>query len=163
MCPLTSGPKNYPHIEGIDVDDVESQSQNSNNKANSQTFSRSLPHSSSSSFIHPHRPAPHVIPPTLLPAQLGLHHTTDSLLSRNREFAQLLSEASHSQTPASAHSRKPSSALNNPQMRYMRLIGNSNPRYNWAKYIKAEEELRAIKNQKVYVSIKFDPIVYSNS
>ncbi|KPI45804.1 Metal tolerance protein 7 [Cyphellophora attinorum] len=32
--------------------------------------------------------------------------------------------------------------LNTPQMRSMRLIGNSNPRYRWRKYFKSEEELK---------------------
>ncbi|KAI9739609.1 MAG: hypothetical protein M1834_006327 [Cirrosporium novae-zelandiae] len=35
--------------------------------------------------------------------------------------------------------------LSNPQMRSMRLIGNSNPRYQWAKYYKSEEELKKMK------------------
>ncbi|RMZ73262.1 cation diffusion facilitator 10 [Pyrenophora seminiperda CCB06] len=35
--------------------------------------------------------------------------------------------------------------LNTPQMRSQRLIGNSNPRYKWEKYYKAEEELKGMK------------------
>lgn len=35
--------------------------------------------------------------------------------------------------------------LNTPQMRSMRLIGNSNPRYRWQQYFKTEEELKQMK------------------
>ena len=35
--------------------------------------------------------------------------------------------------------------LQTPQMRSMRLIGNSNPRYHWHKYYKTEEELKQMK------------------
>lgn len=35
--------------------------------------------------------------------------------------------------------------LNTPQMRSMRLIGNSNPRYRWHQYYKTEEELKKMK------------------
>lgn len=37
------------------------------------------------------------------------------------------------------------SILNTPQMRSMRLIGNSNPRYKWEKYYKTDEELKGMK------------------
>ncbi|OAL51024.1 cation diffusion facilitator 10 [Pyrenochaeta sp. DS3sAY3a] len=36
-------------------------------------------------------------------------------------------------------------ALNTPQMRSQRLIGNSNPRYKWERYYKSDEELRSMK------------------
>jgi cation diffusion facilitator family transporter len=36
-------------------------------------------------------------------------------------------------------------ALMTPQMRSMRLIGNSNPRYHWRQYYKSEEELKRMK------------------
>ncbi|KAF1957477.1 cation diffusion facilitator 10 [Byssothecium circinans] len=36
-------------------------------------------------------------------------------------------------------------ALNTPQMRSMRLIGSSNPRYKWERYYKTEEELKRMK------------------
>ncbi|CAI6333774.1 unnamed protein product [Periconia digitata] len=36
-------------------------------------------------------------------------------------------------------------ALNTPQMRSMRLIGNSNPRYKWEKHFKTKEELKNMK------------------
>ncbi|KAI9765830.1 MAG: hypothetical protein M1840_007112 [Geoglossum simile] len=36
-------------------------------------------------------------------------------------------------------------ALMTPQMRSMRLIGSSNPRYQWEQYIKAEEDLKQMK------------------
>ncbi|PVI03467.1 hypothetical protein DM02DRAFT_587858 [Periconia macrospinosa] len=35
-------------------------------------------------------------------------------------------------------------ALNTPQMRSMRLIGNSNPRYKWEKYFKTDAELKGM-------------------
>jgi divalent metal cation (Fe/Co/Zn/Cd) transporter len=39
--------------------------------------------------------------------------------------------------------------LNTPQMRSMRLIGNSNPRYRWVQYFKSEDELKAMPNKAV--------------
>ncbi|KAJ4302909.1 hypothetical protein N0V90_001800 [Kalmusia sp. IMI 367209] len=36
-------------------------------------------------------------------------------------------------------------ALNTPQMRSQRLIGNSNPRYKWERYFKTEEDLKQYK------------------
>lgn len=55
-----------------------------------------------------------------------------------------------------AHERRASHVLNNPQMRSMRLIGNSNPRYNWKRYWKTEEELKQM-NKPLFVppSTKF--------
>lgn len=44
-----------------------------------------------------------------------------------------------------AEDRRASIILNDPRMRSMRLIGNSNPRYNWRKYWKTEEELKTMK------------------
>lgn len=41
--------------------------------------------------------------------------------------------------------RRASLLLNGPQMRSMRLIGNSNPRYRWQQYWKTEEELKTMK------------------
>ncbi|KAI4143499.1 MAG: hypothetical protein LQ341_002902 [Variospora aurantia] len=38
-----------------------------------------------------------------------------------------------------------SEPLMTPQMRSMRLIGNSNPRYQWEKYYKSDEELKQMK------------------
>ncbi|KAF2474233.1 cation diffusion facilitator 10 [Lindgomyces ingoldianus] len=35
--------------------------------------------------------------------------------------------------------------LNTPQMRSQRLIGNSNPRYQWERYFKSEEDLKQMK------------------
>lgn len=37
------------------------------------------------------------------------------------------------------------SVLNDPRMRSMRLIGNSNPRYRWQQYWKTEEELKKMR------------------
>ena len=36
-------------------------------------------------------------------------------------------------------------ALNTPQMRSQRLIGQSNPRYRWEKHFKTDEELKKYK------------------
>ncbi|KAI9745543.1 MAG: hypothetical protein M1818_001077 [Claussenomyces sp. TS43310] len=41
--------------------------------------------------------------------------------------------------------RRSSMILNGSQMRSMRLIGNSNPRYRWQQYWKTEEELKKMK------------------
>lgn len=41
--------------------------------------------------------------------------------------------------------RRLSALLTAPQMRSMRLIGNSNPRYKWEQYWKTEEELKKMK------------------
>jgi hypothetical protein len=41
--------------------------------------------------------------------------------------------------------RRLSAVLNGPQMRSQRLIGNSNPRYRWARYWKTEEELKTFR------------------
>ncbi|KAI4119801.1 MAG: hypothetical protein LQ345_000360 [Seirophora villosa] len=58
----------------------------------------------------------------------------------------------NSQSPASNKNgrleRRTSNAsetLMTPQMRSMRLIGNSNPRYQWEKYYKSEDELKQMK------------------
>jgi hypothetical protein len=44
-----------------------------------------------------------------------------------------------------AYHERRAGILNGPQIRSMRLIGNSNPRYNWKKYWKTEEELSKMK------------------
>ena len=41
--------------------------------------------------------------------------------------------------------RRMSQVLNSTQMRSMRLIGNSNPKYNWARYWTPEERMRTMK------------------
>jgi len=46
-----------------------------------------------------------------------------------------------------AEERRMSAVLNTPQMRSMRLIGNSNPRYRWEQYWKTEEELKGMKKK----------------
>ncbi|RPB12891.1 hypothetical protein P167DRAFT_487252 [Morchella conica CCBAS932] len=46
------------------------------------------------------------------------------------------------------HVRRPSiTALQNPHMRYMRLIGNNNPRYQWERYRKTPLELKQMKKK----------------
>ena len=46
-----------------------------------------------------------------------------------------------------AEERRMSAVLNTPQMRSMRLIGNSNPRYRWEQYWKTEEELKGMRKE----------------
>jgi hypothetical protein len=50
-----------------------------------------------------------------------------------------------------ADERRMSAILNTPQMRSMRLIGNSNPRYKWERYWKTEDELKKIKRKSMCV------------
>lgn len=46
------------------------------------------------------------------------------------------------------HVHRPSiAALQNPHMRYMRLIGNNNPRYQWERYRKSPSELKQMKKK----------------
>lgn len=49
---------------------------------------------------------------------------------------------------SAAEERRLNDILNGPHVRSMRLIGNSNTRYQWAKYWKTEEELKKIKSNK---------------
>ena len=49
------------------------------------------------------------------------------------------------------------SILNGPQIRSMRLIGNSNPRYRWHQYWKTEEELKKMK-KPMYVNLPAFPL-----
>jgi hypothetical protein len=44
-----------------------------------------------------------------------------------------------------AEDRRVSIIMSGPQMRSMMLIGNSNPRYRWERYWKAEKELNTLK------------------
>ncbi|RYO78866.1 hypothetical protein DL766_010307 [Monosporascus sp. MC13-8B] len=57
----------------------------------------------------------------------------------SNEYGDQRSPRSHSEE------RRLSQVLHGTPMRSMRLIGNSNPRYNWAKYWKTEDELRTMK------------------
>jgi hypothetical protein len=43
--------------------------------------------------------------------------------------------------------------LNDPRMRSVRLIGNSNPRYQWHQYWKTEEELKKMKKPMYVISL----------
>lgn len=136
MCALTSGPAN--HRNELDALDLEAQSHR--NHLNPTQTSRHF-------FVS--SPLILVPPPTLLPVPLSNHHATDSLLSRNREFPQLLvNQALHVGRPDSPPLRT-GTTVNNLHLRYLRLIGNSNPRYEWARYLKTEEELKTITHKKV--------------
>lgn len=53
--------------------------------------------------------------------------------------------------PQRERERRMSAILNTPQMRSMRLIGNSNPRYRWERYWKTPEQLSGMKRKiRVY-------------
>lgn len=68
----------------------------------------------------------------------------DTLLGRSRSLHGLLLHQTEEAPPSNV--RRPSwTALQNPHMRYMRLIGNSNPRYQWEKYRKGPEELKGMR------------------
>ncbi|WQF85054.1 Putative cation efflux protein [Colletotrichum destructivum] len=78
------------------------------------------------------------------PAYLQLGHDDDdhestSLLS----FLQNHSDDDHHHRSA-AEERRLSELIFGPQMRSMRLIGNSNPRYQWERYWKTEAELEVM-------------------
>lgn len=51
----------------------------------------------------------------------------------------------HGRRSGEMEERRLSGILNTPQMRSIRLIGKSNPRYQWEKYWKTEEELKRMK------------------
>ena len=57
-----------------------------------------------------------------------------------------------------SHARR-ENLLNGPQIRSMRLIGNSNPRYHWHQYWKTEEELKKMKKPMYAISITYPPSV----
>jgi len=67
--------------------------------------------------------------------------------SRNRLPGLLLQTACNSDEDIiqSQHIRRQAAAFNNPHMRYMRLIGDNNPRYQWEQYRKSPEELKGMK------------------
>jgi hypothetical protein len=71
----------------------------------------------------------------------------DLLFGRNH-LSGLFLQAAHNDSTDSSHKqhrRTLSAALNNPHMRYMRLIGDNNPRYRWEQYRKTPEELKGMK------------------
>ncbi|KAI4178976.1 MAG: hypothetical protein LQ348_005487 [Seirophora lacunosa] len=79
------------------------------------------------------------------------HHETDEEPDVERNGG-LRQSQRNGQSPASNKNgrleRRTSNAsetLMTPQMRSMRLIGNSNPRYQWEKYYKSEDELKQMK------------------
>ncbi|KAH0605132.1 uncharacterized protein H6S33_005114 [Morchella sextelata] len=74
----------------------------------------------------------------------------DALLpQRNRTLPALMILGNESHSPINhGHVRRPSiTALQNPHMRYMRLIGNNNPRYQWERYRKSPLELKQMKKK----------------
>ena len=73
------------------------------------------------------------IPAALDDEETGLLHSL-----AGTEHDDLRSPRSHSED------RRMSQVLNSTQMRSMRLIGNSNPKYKWARYWKPEEQIRTL-------------------
>ncbi|KAL8659018.1 MAG: hypothetical protein Q9226_000644 [Calogaya cf. arnoldii] len=70
----------------------------------------------------------------------------DTDLERDGPLRDLQKERrSPSKHPSERRTSNASDVLLTPQMRSMRLIGNSNPRYQWEKYYKFEEELKTFK------------------
>ncbi|KAL8848821.1 MAG: hypothetical protein Q9221_006199 [Calogaya cf. arnoldii] len=70
----------------------------------------------------------------------------DTDLERDGPLRDLQKERqSPSKHPSERRTSNASDVLLTPQMRSMRLIGNSNPRYQWEKYYKSEEELKTFK------------------
>ncbi|KAF8247457.1 hypothetical protein K440DRAFT_298348 [Wilcoxina mikolae CBS 423.85] len=69
------------------------------------------------------------------------------LFGRNHLSGLILQAAQNESTDSfhKQHQRALSAALNNPHMRYMRLIGDNNPRYQWEQYRKTPEELKEMK------------------
>lgn len=69
------------------------------------------------------------------------------LYSRNHLPGLLLQTATNSDEDLlqSQHLRRQAAAFNNPHMRYMRLIGDNNPRYQWEQYRKSPEEVKGMK------------------
>ncbi|KAL8967671.1 MAG: hypothetical protein Q9197_005309 [Variospora fuerteventurae] len=79
------------------------------------------------------------------------HDETDEEPDVERDGG-LRSSQRNGHSPASNKTGRPerqasntSEALMTPQMRSMRLIGNSNPRYQWEKYYKSDDELKQMK------------------
>lgn len=56
--------------------------------------------------------------------------------------------------PPRRDERRMSAILNSANMRSMRLIGNSNPRYHWERYWKTEAELATMPK---HMSVSFAP------
>lgn len=53
--------------------------------------------------------------------------------------------------------RRLSLVLNGPQMRSMRLIGNSNPWYRWERYWKTEEKLKTMRKPMLVIPASNSP------
>ncbi|KAI0395094.1 hypothetical protein F5Y17DRAFT_425179 [Xylariaceae sp. FL0594] len=68
--------------------------------------------------------------------EAGLTHATSHSLTDAEDESRFRSQADE---------RRLSQILNSDTVRSMRLIGNPNPRYNWERYWKAEEQLKALK------------------
>lgn len=79
-------------------------------------------------------------------------HTSHNGYARDDRISSLDHLADEEQSSGDAHGRRSgeqdrrlSAVLNTPQMRSMRLIGSSNPRYQWEKYWKTEDQLKTMK------------------
>lgn len=79
-------------------------------------------------------------------------HTSHNGFARDDRINSLDQLADEEQGSGEIHGRRSgeqdrrlSAVLNTPQMRSMRLIGKSNPRYQWEKYWKTEDQLKIMK------------------
>ncbi|KIW17512.1 hypothetical protein PV08_04706 [Exophiala spinifera] len=84
--------------------------------------------------------------PHLRRGSIGSHHSTED--EDHLDDPEPLRKRRSTQSPMEIDARRMSlgpEILNTPQMRSMRLIGQSNPRYHWQRYYKTEEELAKMK------------------
>ena len=65
--------------------------------------------------------------------------------TEDEEVGEWISHISYDGDEQRQNNARRESILNGPQIRSMRLIGNSNPRYRWHQYWKTEEELKKMK------------------
>ncbi|KAL9621261.1 MAG: hypothetical protein Q9160_004282 [Pyrenula sp. 1 TL-2023] len=73
------------------------------------------------------------------------HRRTDSLPELYDEENVRVTDRDYGAAPKERRSSTGLEALAGPQMRSMRLIGNSNPRYKWESYYKTEQDLNQYK------------------
>ncbi|KAF9869998.1 cation diffusion facilitator 10 [Colletotrichum karsti] len=73
----------------------------------------------------------------------GLHHDDEEAALENQSLLGFLHrDSDDDHRRSAAEERRLSEIIFGPQMRSMRLIGNSNPRYQWERYWKTEAELQ---------------------
>jgi hypothetical protein len=82
---------------------------------------------------------------TRRPSSVRGRETPDEEMGLGRRVRRNSNDDSEDFRRSLTDERRLSVILNGPQMRSQRLIGNSNPRYQWEKYWKTEEELKTMK------------------